>query len=241
MRSGKSGRPSRPKSLLYDTWFQFRARWHDAAGLLEGCSGKERSIAWAGRFRQQAAARAARLAPGGPAVVPPTSYARGEVVRAGAKLAKQRAAPRTGVEREEEVAAAIERITRMPTERVAALQEMPCGSGASMPPGLLAFACPHSTSEFRAGDLQPILADDAGHPSPQAPALCCVRFPSTTFQGTSNEWLTGSAVFLRRRPSPLAVPKIEALFALYGHAEDRRSAVSQIAAIPLARRDSEIC
>jgi len=84
----------------------------------------------------------------------------------------------------------------MPTERVAALQEMPCGSGASMPPGLLAFACPHSTSEFRAGDLQPILADDAGHPSPQAPALCCVRFPSTTFQGTSNEWLTGSAVFL---------------------------------------------
>ena len=68
----------------------------------------------------------------------------------------------------------------MPTERVAALQEMPCGSGASMPPGLLAFACPHSTSEFRAGDLQPILADDAGHPSPQAPALCCVRFPSTT-------------------------------------------------------------
>jgi len=99
MRSGKSGRPSRPKSLLYDTWFQFRARWHDAAGLLEGCSGKERSIAWAGRFRQQAAARAARLAPGGPAVVPPTSYARGEVVRVGAKLAKQRAAPRTGVER----------------------------------------------------------------------------------------------------------------------------------------------
>jgi hypothetical protein len=147
MRSGKSGRPSRPKSLLYDTWFQFRARWHDAAGLLEGCSGKERSIAWAGRFRQQAAARAARLAPGGPAVVPPTSYARGEVVRAGAKLAKQRAAPRTGVEREEEVAAAIERITRMPTERVAALQEMPCGSGASMPPGLLAFQ-PATIDEF---------------------------------------------------------------------------------------------
>ena len=47
----------------------------------------------------------------------------------------------------------------MPTERVAALQEMPCGSGAwSPPPGLLAFALPHSTSEFRAGDLQPILA-----------------------------------------------------------------------------------
>jgi hypothetical protein len=168
MRSGKSGRPSRPKSLLYDTWFQFRARWHDAAGLLEGCSGKERSIAWAGRFRQQAAARAARLAPGGPAVVPPTSYARGEVVRAGAKLAKQRAAPRTGVEREEEVAAAIERITRMPTERVAALQEMPCGSGASMPPGLLAFACPHSTSEFRAGDR----AFPRNPPCPRDPRRC---------------------------------------------------------------------
>lgn len=84
-------------------------------GLLEDSVGKERSIAWAERFRRQAAARATSQYPAGPAVNLPPVYRRGSVVRGqaprAAKLAKQRRQPRTGVEREAEVAAAIERIT----------------------------------------------------------------------------------------------------------------------------------
>ena len=115
------------QTLLYDNLVLNYGADYDTGGLLEASGGKERAIAWSGRFRYQAAARATSGRAGGPAVSLPPVYRRGAVVRGGtarAKLAQQRAAPRRGVEREAEVTAAIERITRRPTERVAALQEM---------------------------------------------------------------------------------------------------------------------